>query len=67
MLNWIITGGYAYIPAGQQSGNTRYVSNTINTAEAVCIQFYYFKTTGGIINTYIRQNGFDYGVDYIDG
>ena len=62
----ILLGIYAYIPPGVMTGNARYVSNTINTADAVCIQFYYFKSTGGTINVYLRQNGFDYGVDFID-
>ena len=60
-------GIHAYVPPGVTSGNVRYISNTITTSGAMCIQFYYFKSTAGVINIYLRQNGFDYGVDYIDG
>lgn len=53
------------MPAGA-SGNARYVSPTITTTQAVCVEFYYFKTAGGSINVYVRQNGFDYGLDFVD-
>ncbi len=59
-------GVYAYIPAGQILGNGRFVSGTISAIGAVCVQFWYFKSKGGELNVYVRQGGYDYGVDYIN-